>query len=122
MNIPLFILILIISNSNSDKVEDLLKCMSQDTNSCSSVSLKTKNLECCYLDIHYNNQYLSKIDICVPIYPNSLSNDMKKWVEALAREEFGVLEYFNGLRINSIGKFTTLYKCKKKSMTFTFGG
>ena len=40
----------------------------------------------------------------------------------MAREEFGVLEYFNGLRINSIGKFTTLYKCKKKSMTFTFGG
>ena len=82
MNIPLFILILIISNSNSDKVEDrysdLMKCMSQDTNSCSSIFLKTKNLERCYIDIHYNNQYLSEIDICVPIYPNSLSNDMKK--------------------------------------------
>ena len=82
MNIPLFILILIISNSNSDKVEDRysapMKCKSQDINSCSSVSLKTKNLECCYIDILYNNQYLSEIDICFPIYPNSLSNDMKK--------------------------------------------
>ena len=38
MNIPLFILILIISKSNSDKVEDhysdLMECMDQDTNSC----------------------------------------------------------------------------------------
>ena len=47
---------------------------------------------------------------------------MKKSVEAMAREEFGVIEYFSGLGINSIGSFTTLYKCKKKSMNFTFGG
>ena len=99
-----------------------MKCVEQDTNSCSSISLKTKNLECCYLNIHYNSQYSSEIESCVPIYSNYLSNDMKKSVEALAREEFGVLEYFNGLRINSIGSFTTLYKCKKQSMSFTFGG
>jgi hypothetical protein len=126
MNIPLFIIILIISKSNSDKVEDhysdLMECMDQDTNSCSSVSLKTKDLECCYVDIHYNQQYLSNIETCAPIFSNYLSNDMKKSVEAMAREEFGVLEYFSGLGINSIGSFTTLYKCKKKSMNFTFGG
>ena len=126
MNIPLFIIILIISKSNSDKVEDhysdLMECMDQDTNSCSSVSLKTKDLECCYANVHTNQQYISNIETCVPIYSNYLSNDMKKSVEAMAREEFGVIEYFSGLGINSIGSFTTLYKCKKKSMNFTFGG
>ncbi len=126
MNIPLFIIILIISKSNSDKVEDhysdLMECIAQDTNSCSSVSLKTKDLECCYANVHNNQQYISNIETCVPIYSNYLSNDMKKSVEAMAREEFGVIEYFSGSGINSIGSFTTLYKCKKKSMNFTFGG
>ena len=47
---------------------------------------------------------------------------MKKSVEAMAREEFGVMDYFTGLGISSIEKFSTTYKCKHKSTTFTFGG
>ena len=99
-----------------------MKCISQDTNSYSSVSLKTKNLECCYIDIHYNNQYLSEIDMCIPIYPNSLSNDMKKWVEAFffCKRRIWCFRIFNGLRINSIGKFNTLYKCKKNQWLLLF--
>ena len=128
MYFPLFIIILIITKTNSDKVEDsytdLMNCMDTDTNSCSSVSLKTKNLECCLVSIDYYSSYYRNSDInsCAAIYSNYLSDDMKETVEALAKEEFGVIEYWNELNYFSFQKFTTTYKCKSKSATFTFGG
>ena len=47
---------------------------------------------------------------------------MKESVEALLKEEFGVIQYWEQLSYYSFQKFTTTYKCKDKSATFTFGG
>ena len=120
--------IFLISQTSTDKVEDrftdIMNCFSED-NSCSSVSLKTKNLECCKLTIDFENDEDDDDDdtpVCAAVFTNYISDDMKKSVEAMAREEFGVIDYFTGSGISSIGKFSTTYKCKKKSTTFTFGG
>ena len=126
MYFPLFIIILIISKANSDKVEDtytdIFNCIEADTNSCSSISLKTKNLECCLVTIDFYSGYdIGDTKSCAPIYSNYLTDDMKESVEALAKEEFGVIQYWDQVSY-SISKFTTTYKCKDKSATFTFGG
>ena len=120
--------IFLISQTSTDKVEDrftdIMNCFSED-NSCSSVSLKTKNLECCKLTINFEKDYDyydEDTSVCAAVFTNYISDDMKKSVEAMAREEFGVMDYFTGLGISSIEKFSTTYKCKHKSTTFTFGG
>ena len=61
----LFILleIILFLKSTSDFVDDnyseLINCIYADTNSCSSITLKTKNLECCLFKITFleNSDY-----------------------------------------------------------------
>ncbi len=71
MYFPLLIIILIITKSNSDNAEDInsdmQKCISSDSNSCSSVSLKTKNLECCLVMIDFYSGYdIVDTKCCLP--------------------------------------------------------
>ena len=76
--------ILLISQTNSEKVEDrftdIMKCFSEE-NSCSSVSLKTKNLECCKLTINFEKDYDyydEDTSVCAAVFTNYISDDMKK--------------------------------------------
>ncbi len=126
MYFPLLIIILIITKSNSDNAEDInsdmQKCISSDSNSCSSVSLKTKNLECCKSLIHISSAYSIDQNICVALYPDFFLEEIKEYVEALLKEEFGILEYWEEFAYVPMNKFTITYQCKDKSTTFNFGG
>ena len=140
MNIPLFIIILIISKSNSGKAEDtyldMLNCAESDTNSCTSVSLKTKNLLCCRISVEtehndedynsdddedYNSDDDEDSDACAPVHSDFFSDGVKESIEALIREEFGVARYWEVLGYIDY-KFTTKYECKDKSVSLVFGG
>ena len=76
--------ILLISQTSTDKVEDqftdIMNCFWED-NSCSSVSLKTKNLEYCKLTINFEKDYEyydEDTSVCAAVFTNYISDDMKK--------------------------------------------
>ena len=132
MYIPIFIITLIISKSNSGKSEDsyldVLKCIESDTNSCTSISLKTKNLLCCKISVESedNDDYYDSYDdedniSCSPVHSDFFTSGVKETVEALIKEEFGVIRYWDIFGYAEY-KFTTKYECKDKSLSLVFGG
>lgn len=86
--------IFLILKINSDFVEDnyydLMNCMGTDETECTSVKLKTQNLECCRFDIttyssyYYNRE--STTSICSAVFTNYVSQDMMKQIESIAIE------------------------------------
>jgi hypothetical protein len=118
--------IFLILKINSDFVEDnyydLMNCMGTDETECTSVKLKTKNLECCRFDIttysgYYNNRESTE-SICSAVFTNYVSQDMMKQIESIAIEQFGILEVYLDIDIPRIKEKIT---CSKNSATYNFG-
>ena len=96
--------VLLIFEINSDYVDDdyydLITCMYTDTDKCSSVKLKTKDLECCKATIDYldENSYYYDYDrtSCSPIFATYISEDMISQIESIPIVDYGISKaYFD---------------------------
>lgn len=123
-NIIFFIFLILKINSDfvDDNYYDLMNCMDTKETQCTSVQLKTKNLECCRFDIttyeNYYNYEEYTTSICSAVFTNYVSQDMMKQIESIAIEEFGILEEYLGFDIPRIKEKIT---CSKNSATYNFG-
>ena len=119
-----FFFILLIFEIKSDFVEDqyadLINCMYTETNQCSSVKLKTKDLECCKATIDYFNKtnYYDDYSNCFAIFTTYISEDMISQIESISIEDYGILKAY--LDIN-IPHYKMSIECSKKSASYEFG-
>ena len=106
----------------NDNYYDFMNCFDTDKTQCTSVKLKTENLECCRIDITaYDDSYTSgqyNTSICSAVFTNYVSQDMMEQIESIAIEEYGILEVYLNIDIPRIKEKIT---CSKNSATYNFG-
>jgi len=118
----LFLIFKINSDFVEDNYYDLMNCMDSDTTDCTSVKLKTENLECCRFDVttyskYYSNRQYNE-SFCSTVFSNYVSQDMMNQIESIAIEEFGILEEYLDIDIPRMKEKIT---CSKNSATYNFG-
>ena len=120
-----FIFILeIYSDFVDDNYSDLMNCISAETNSCSSVKLNTKDLECClfnitFLEDSYEEEEEEDGKICSAVFTSYVSQSMMKQIESMATEYYGILKAYNNIDVPRLRETIT---CSTKSATYEFGG
>lgn len=121
-----FIFILeIYSDFVDDNYSDLMNCISAETNSCSSVKLNTKDLECCLFDITFPEDSYEEEEeeedekICSAVFTSYVSQSMMKQIESMATEYYGILKAYNNIDVPRLRETIT---CSTKSATYEFGG
>ena len=118
-----FIFILeIYSDFVDDNYSDLMNCISAETNSCSSVKLNTKDLECCLFDITSPEDSSEEEEdgkICSAVFTSYVSQSMMKQIESMATEYYGILKAYNNIDVPRLRETIT---CSTKSATYEFGG
>ena len=119
-----FIFILeIYSDFVDDNYSDLMNCISAETNSCSSVKLNTKDLECCLFNITFlEDSYEEEEEdgkICSAVFTSYVSQSMMKQIESMATEYYGILKAYNNIDVPRLRETIT---CSTKSATYEFGG
>ena len=121
-----FIFILeIYSDFVDDNYSDLMNCISAETNSCSSVKLKTKDLECCLFDITFPEDSSEEEEeeedekICSAVFTSYVSQSMMKQIESMATEYYGILKAYGDIDVPRLRETIT---CSTKSATYEFGG
>lgn len=126
-NIILLILILnlgIKSDFVDDNYSDLMNCINTDIDKCTSIKLKTKNLECCRFEIEYldgrssSYKYGDDFNVCSAIFTTYVSQSMMKQIESIAIEEFGILKAYANLDIPRLRETIT---CTSAKATYEFG-
>ena len=129
----LFTLLLLIfvlkvdSDYVDDNYSDIINCIYKDTDSCSSVHLKTKNMECCLFEITFlktgNNYYGDYPDtpseICNAVFTSYVSNNMMKQIESIAIEDYGILKAYLDI---DIPRIRANIKCSSASANYELGG
>ena len=125
IKIALFFILLIFeikSDYVEDQFEDIIDCMFTDTNKCSSITLKTKDLECCKATIDYlqESDYYDDDDLstCSAIFTTYISEDMISQIESIAIEDYGILKAYLDY---DIPHMKMSIKCSKKSASYEFG-
>ena len=119
-----FIFILeIYSDFVDDNYSDLMNCISAETNSCSSVKLNTKDLECCLFNVTFlEDSYEEEEEdgkICSAVFTSYVSQSMMKQIESMATEYYGILKAYNNIDVPRLRETIT---CSTKSATYEFGG
>ena len=121
-----FIFILeIYSDFVDDNYSDLMNCISAETNSCSSVKLNTKDLECCLFNITFlEDSYEEEEEeedekICSAVFTSYVSQSMMKQIESMATEYYGILKAYGDIDVPRLRETIT---CSTKSATYEFGG
>ena len=119
-----FIFILeIYSDFVDDNYSDLMNCISAETNSCSSVKLNTKDLECCLFNITFlEDSYEEEEEdgkICSAVFTSYVSQSMMKQIESMATEYYGILKAYSNIDVPRLRETIT---CSTKSATYEFGG
>lgn len=119
-----FIFILeIYSDFVDDNYSDLMNCISAETNSCSSVKLNTKDLECCLFDVTSPEDSSEEEEedgkICSAVFTSYVSQSMMKQIESMATEYYGILKAYNNIDVPRLRETIT---CSTKSATYEFGG
>ena len=118
--------VLLIFEINSDYVDDdyydLINCIYTDTDKCSSVKLKTKDLECCKATIDYldENSYYYDYDrtSCSPIFATYISEEMISQIESIAIEDYGILKAYLDI---DIPHMKMSISCSKNKASYEFG-
>ena len=86
----------------TDNFSDLVRCVDADANQCSSVSLKTKGLECCRVketDFYDNSKY-EEDEGCLTFFTKYVSQSMMRQIEIISIEDLGILKaYYPDLEI-----------------------
>ena len=129
-NIFLIILILnvgIKSDFVDDNYYDIMNCIRADINSCSSIKLKTNNLECCQFKINYldNDSSYDEDDddddasICSAVFTSYVSKSMINQIESIAIEEYGILKAYLNINIPRLKETIT---CTSAKASYEFGG
>ena len=119
-----FIFILeIYSDFVDDNYSDLMNCISAETNSCSSVKLNTKDLECCLFNVTFlEDSYEEEEEdgkICSAVFTSYVSQSMMKQIESMATEYYGILKAYSNIDVPRLRETIT---CSTKSATYEFGG
>lgn len=128
-NIFLIILILnvgIKSDFVDDNYYDIMNCIRADINSCSSIKLKTNNLECCQFKINYldNDSSYDEDDddddasICSAVFTSYVSKSMINQIESIAIEEYGILKAYLNINIPRLKETIT---CTSAKASYEFG-
>lgn len=128
----IFLIILILNvGINSDFVDDnfydMMNCMQANINRCSSVKLKTNNLECCQFKINYldnDSSYDEEDDdvdtsICSAVFTSYVSQSMINQIESIAIEEYGILKAYLNINIPRLKETIT---CTSAKASYEFGG
>ena len=129
-NIFLIILILNVGikpDFVDDNYYDIMNCIRADINSCSSIKLKTNNLECCQFKINYldNDSSYDEADddddasICSAVFTSYVSKSMINQIESIAIEEYGILKAYLNINIPRLKETIT---CTSAKASYEFGG
>ena len=123
IKIALFFILLIFeikSDFIEDQYKDIMNCIFTETNQCSSVKLKTKDLECCKATIDYfnNTNYYDDFSTCSAIFTTYISKDMISQIESISIEDYGILKAYLDI---DIPHMKMSIECSKKSASYEFG-
>ena len=109
-----------------DNYYDIMNCIRADINSCSSIKLKTNNLECCQFKINYldNDSSYDEDDdddasICSAVFTSYVSKSMINQIESIAIEEYGILKAYLNINIPRLRETIT---CTSAKASYEFGG
>ena len=112
-----------------DNYSDIINCLYADINSCSSIPLKTKNLECCQFkltwleksddDDYYDDDNDEDTELCSAAFTSYVSNSMIKQIESIAIEDYGILKAYLNI---DIPRFKEEIKCSTAEATYEIGG
>ena len=125
IKIALFFILLIFeikSDFIEDQYKDIMNCIFTETNQCSSVKLKTKDLECCKATVDYFNKtkYYDDDDDsgCGAFFTTYISKDMISQIESISIEDYGILKAYLDF---DIPHMKVSIDCSKKSASYEFG-
>ena len=125
IKIALFFILLIFeikSDFIEDQYKDIMNCIFTETNQCSSVKLKTKDLECCKATIDYFNKtkYYDDDDLssCSAFFTTYISEDMISQIESISIEDYGIFKAYLDF---DIPHMKVSIDCSKKSASYEFG-
>lgn len=112
--------------SNSQLNNDMAKCMASATSQCTSVSLSSKDLECCQIFTdYYGNSYISDADfsMCMIFPKQKMTEEQIKSAQLIYHEAYGFSFTMVGSNIDPSEfaiSFIQSYKCPSQQFSIKY--